>query len=53
MPKAKKENIKLKNYSPLRYPGGKGKLYPFVAAVIGNMEVKNPTYIDLLPEVRE
>lgn len=46
MPKAKKENIKLKNYSPLRYPGGKGKLSPFVAAVIGNMEVKNPTYIE-------
>lgn len=27
---------KLKNYSPLRYPGGKRKLYPFVSAVIKN-----------------
>lgn len=32
MPKKKEE--KLKNYSPLRYPGGKGKLYPFVASII-------------------
>ena len=46
MPKAKKEDIKLKNYSPLRYPGGKGKLYPFVAAVIDNMEVEHPIYIE-------
>ena len=36
MPKKKEE--KLKNYSPLRYPGGKGKLYPFVASIIKNTD---------------
>lgn len=46
MSKAKKEEQKLKNYSPLRYPGGKGKLYPFVAAVIENMKVQHPVYIE-------
>lgn len=46
MPKAKKENIKLKNYSPLRYPGGKAKLYPLVAAAINNMEAQHTVYIE-------
>lgn len=46
MSKGNKEDFKLKNYSPLRYPGGKGKLYPFVAAVINNMQVQNPVYIE-------
>lgn len=46
MIKVKKEEIKLKNYSPLRYPGGKGKLYPFIAAVIENTGIKNPVYIE-------
>lgn len=46
MAKVKKEEIKLKNYSPLRYPGGKGKLYPFVAAVIKNTGIQHPVYIE-------
>lgn len=46
MSKAKKEDSKLKNYSPLRYPGGKSKLYPFVAAVINKMESQHPVYIE-------
>lgn len=46
MSKAKKEDSKLKNYSPLRYPGGKGKLYPFVAAVINKMESQHSVYIE-------
>ncbi len=46
MSKVKKEEIKLKNYSPLRYPGGKGKLYPFVSAIINNSGVQHPVYIE-------
>ena len=46
MAKAKNEEIKLKNYSPLRYPGGKGRLYPFVAAVIKNTGIEHPVYIE-------
>lgn len=46
MANAKKVKIKLKNYSPLRYPGGKGKLYPFVAAVIKNTNIQHPVYIE-------
>ena len=44
MPKIQEE--KLKNYSPLRYPGGKGKLYPFVASVIKNAGEKQWIYIE-------
>ena len=44
MLKAKEE--KLKNYSPLRYPGGKGKLYPFVASVIKNAGNERRIYIE-------
>lgn len=40
------KDIKLKNYSPLRYPGGKGKLYPFVAEVIKNTGIQHPTYVE-------
>lgn len=44
MPKNKEG--KLKNYSPLRYPGGKGKLYPFIASVIKNAGEEHRTYIE-------
>lgn len=37
---------KVKNYSPLRYPGGKGKLYPFVAKMVGKINKKNKVYIE-------
>ena len=44
MPKPQEE--KLKNYSPLRYPGGKGKLYPFVASVIKKAGKERRIYIE-------
>lgn len=33
-------------YSPLRYPGGKGKLAPFMRLMINKMNIKNGTYIE-------
>lgn len=33
-------------YSPLRYPGGKGKLAPFMKLMINKMNIKNGTYIE-------
>lgn len=33
-------------YSPLRYPGGKGKLAPFMGLMIKKMNIKNGTYIE-------
>ena len=44
MPKERKE--KLNNYSPLRYPGGKGKMYPFVASIIKNAGEERKIYIE-------
>ena len=44
MPRPQEE--KLKNYSPLRYPGGKGKLYPFVASVIKKAGKERRIYIE-------
>ena len=46
MTTSKSEKIKLKNYSPLRYPGGKSKLYPFVAEVIRNADISHPIYVE-------
>ena len=40
------QEIKLKNYSPLRYPGGKSKLAPFVSLVIKKANLHNPIYIE-------
>ena len=44
MPEKKEE--KLKNYSPLRYPGGKSKLYPFVASVIKKAGDERRIYVE-------
>lgn len=44
MPKKKDEE--LKNYSPLRYPGGKRRLYPFVASVIKKAGENRKVYIE-------
>ncbi len=33
-------------YSPLRYPGGKGKLAPFMGLMINKMNIINGTYIE-------
>ncbi len=41
-----KKEEKLKNYSPLRYPGGKGKLYPFVSSVIKKAGDERRVYIE-------
>ncbi len=43
---SKKKEEKLKNYSPLRYPGGKSKLYPFVASVIKKVGDERRIYIE-------
>lgn len=46
MSKAKQGSTKLMNYSPLRYPGGKGKLFSFVSEVIKNSMIQKPVYIE-------
>ena len=33
------------NYSPLRYPGGKNKIYPFVKLIIDKSGMTNITYV--------
>lgn len=33
-------------YSPLRYPGGKGKLAPFMELMIDKLQIKGGTYIE-------
>ncbi len=33
-------------YSPLRYPGGKGKLAPFMGFMLEKMNIKNGTYVE-------
>lgn len=33
-------------YSPLRYPGGKGKLAPFMGLMINKMNIHNGTYVE-------
>ena len=33
-------------YSPLRYPGGKGKLAPFIGYLIEKLNIENPIYIE-------
>lgn len=34
------------NYSPLRYPGGKSRLTPFIALLIEKSKIKNPIYVE-------
>ena len=34
------------NYSPLRYPGGKAKIAPFIKSIIQNLQISNITYIE-------
>ena len=46
MAQKNKQESKLKNYSPLRYPGGKSKLYPFVSLIIKKSNLQNPIYIE-------
>ena len=46
MAQKNKQETKLKNYSPLRYPGGKSKLAPFVSLAIKKANLQNPVYIE-------
>ena len=41
-----KKNKSLKNYSPLRYPGGKTKISPFVKLLIKQTNIANPIYVE-------
>lgn len=34
------------NYSPLRYPGGKSRLAPFISLLIQKSKIKNPIYVE-------
>ena len=34
------------NYSPLRYPGGKARLAPFIKLLIEKTDIQNPVYIE-------
>lgn len=34
------------NYSPLRYPGGKSRLAPFISLLIQKSKIENPIYIE-------
>ena len=34
------------NYSPLRYPGGKARLSPFIKLLIEKTAIQNPVYIE-------
>lgn len=36
----------MRYYSPLRYPGGKAKLYPFMSNMIEQLDLNNGTYIE-------
>ena len=40
------KDIKIKNYSPLRYPGGKVKLYPLVSSLIKKANIEKTVYIE-------
>ena len=40
-------------YSPLRYPGGKGKLATFMEYMIGQLGHQGGTYIEPLPVGQE
>lgn len=42
----KQDNKKLKNYSPLRYPGGKSRLTSFVKLLIEQTKIEHPVYIE-------
>ena len=40
------KNNKLNNYSPLRYPGGKSKITPFVKLLIEQSQIAVPVYVE-------
>ena len=40
------KEVNAMNYSPLRYPGGKSRLAPFISLLIQKSQIKNPIYVE-------
>ena len=41
-----KKEVSAMNYSPLRYPGGKNRLAPFISLLIQKSKIERPIYIE-------
>ena len=42
---AKEREVNTVNYSPLRYPGGKSRLAPFISLLIQKSKIETPIYV--------
>ncbi len=40
------KEVNAMNYSPLRYPGGKSRLAPFISLLIQKSKIENPIYVE-------
>ena len=40
------KEVNIMNYSPLRYPGGKSRLSPFISLLIQKIKIENPIYVE-------
>ena len=40
------KEVNAMNYSPLRYPGGKSRLAPFISLLIQKSKIENPVYVE-------
>lgn len=43
---AMEKEVNAMNYSPLRYPGGKSRLAPFISLIIQKSKIENPIYVE-------
>ena len=43
---AMEKEVNAMNYSPLRYPGGKSRLAPFISLLIEKSKIENPIYVE-------
>lgn len=43
---AKEREVNTVNYSPLRYPGGKSRLAPFISLLIQKSKIETPIYVE-------
>ena len=43
---AKEREVNIVNYSPLRYPGGKSRLAPFISLLIQKSKIETPIYVE-------
>lgn len=43
---AMEKEVNAMNYSPLRYPGGKNRLAPFISLLIQKSKIENPIYVE-------